>query len=156
MLKNDPAGTGELHRLSKQLCIATEKLLDERLEEYNLTATQGYLLFYIWKSSDQTAINITDLQKRFGYSKATLSGNVKKLRMKDYIRVENSRVDERQKKLIPTEKACQLRKKLEKIIKETEDEVYGTLNESEKKLLYDMSDKMMAHIMQRKGGTSND
>lgn len=155
MQKTDFQGIGRFHRVSKRLCITIEQELDQRLKKYDLTASQGYLFLYIYKLR-HSDVYITNLQKDLGYSKATLSGNVKKLRQKGYIRIESDLTDERKKKITLTRKAEMIAGEIETIIQNMEEEVYGALDFTERKMLFLMEDKMMQHILEQKGGEQND
>lgn len=76
---------------------------DKRLGEYDLTGSQGRLLFYLNKKVfiEGEVIHQNDIEKRFGLSKSTVSSLVDRLAKKELIERVN---DKPFVSLVPTEK----------------------------------------------------
>lgn len=68
---------------------------------------QAHILQYILRHREH-GTSLTAIHRDFGYSMATLSGMLKRLREKGYIRTETCAVDDRRKLLYPTEKGVQV------------------------------------------------
>ena len=71
---------------NRQICLRMERLANRFMEAEGLTAVQGHLLLYILLKGD-SGTSLTAIHREFGYSKATLSGMLKRLREKGYVRV---------------------------------------------------------------------
>ena len=79
---------------------------------------------------------------------ATLSGMLKRLREKGYIRTETCAVDDRRKLLYPTEKGVQVQEFLDDTIRAIEGEMYSCFSPEELATL-DCLQKKMLHQLQR-------
>lgn len=88
-----------LHRV---LSIA-DVLALEILSPYQLTLSQCCLFLYIGKQHDN-GTSVTELHKELHISKASLSESLKKMKSNGYLLITTSNVDERQKKIMITEK----------------------------------------------------
>lgn len=141
----------DFYIMNKQLCLFMEHILDQRLKDAELTTSQGYLLYYICHFHP-TGTNITALHKEMGLSMAALSGNSKKLRQKGFLSIDSNSKDERQKKLILTQKAQSILQHLEIQIQEAESAIYQILNPSEKETLFHLEDKVVQNISKTIGG----
>ena len=85
------------------------------MAQKGLTAIQAHMLLYILDHSEP-GISLTDIHREFGYSMAALSGLVKRLREKDYVRVEPCARDDRKKLLFGTDKGEEVREFLDRAI----------------------------------------
>lgn len=135
----------DLYMKAKKLCLSTESALDKRMYREKLTASQCYLLHYIWTCHPKGTF-ITSLHKELGVSMATISGCVKRLRQKGYLMVEVCATDERQKKLVPTDKLKKISGKLKTAIESAENSVYGSLSEQERELLFGLEQKALEGV----------
>ncbi len=135
----------DLYIKAKKLCLSTESALDKRMCREKLTASQCYLLYYIWTCHPKGTF-ITSLHKELGVSMATISGCVKRLRQKGYFMVEVCAADERQKKLVPTDKLKKISGKLKTAIESAENSVYGNLSEQERELLFGLEQKALEGV----------
>lgn len=88
---------------NRQICLRMERLANRFMEAEGLTAVQGHLLLYILLKGD-SGTSLTAIHREFGYSKATLSNMLKRLREKGYVRVASCAGDDRLKLLFATEK----------------------------------------------------
>ena len=88
---------------NRQINIQLEQSGNRAMAQKGLTAIQAHILLYILDHSDR-GISLTDIHREFGYSMAALSGLVKRLREKGYVRVEPCAQDDRRKLLFGTGK----------------------------------------------------
>ena len=77
---------GRLLRDGRWLCIQAEQCIGRRLASTGLTAAQAQILLCLLDRDGQGTL-LTEIHRAFGYSMATLSSMVKRLREKGYIRV---------------------------------------------------------------------
>ena len=102
--------TAEQRRILREnrwISIQMEQYVNHCLAPTGLTAIQAYILLYILRNSEQ-GTSLTAIHREFGYSMATLSGMLKRLRSKGYVRAEPCGEDDRRKLLFGTEKGQQL------------------------------------------------
>ena len=74
-------------RDNRQISIQLELLANRVMAQKGLTTIQAHMLLYILAHSAQ-GTSLTDIHREFGYSMAALSGLVKRLAEKGYVRVE--------------------------------------------------------------------
>ncbi len=116
------------------------------LSNQGLTGIQARVLLYILEHSKR-GTSLTEIHRETGYSMAATSGLIKRLREKDYVRVEACKLDERRKLLFATEKGERVHESIDAGIKSlpkvlyngfTDDELV-TLNRLQKKILKNLS-----------------
>ena len=131
---------------NRQINIQLEQLGSRVMAQKGLTAIQAHVLLYILGHSEH-GISLTDIHREFGYSMAALSGLIKRLREKDYVRAEPCARDDRRKLLFGTEKGEQVREFLNRSICRAQDQLYAgfsqedlvTLDRLQKKMLWNLS-----------------
>lgn len=136
----------QILRDNRRICIQMEQWANSSLARWELTAIQAQILLYILARSDQ-GTSLTSLHRDFGYSMAALSGMLKRLKEKGYVRVEHCAGDDRRKLLFATEKATQLQDFLSHTTGQIQHRLYGcfsqeelaTLDRLQKKLLNNLS-----------------
>ncbi|WP_294550712.1 MarR family transcriptional regulator [uncultured Pseudoflavonifractor sp.] len=137
---------GRLLRDGRWLCIQAEQCIGRRLASTGLTAAQAQILLCLLDRDGQGTL-LTEIHRAFGYSMATLSSMVKRLREKGYIRVERCKEDDRRRLLFATEAARRLRPTLEATIQGVHSQLYHgfsqkelfTLDRLQRKLLQNLS-----------------
>ena len=77
---------------------------------------------------------------------AALSELVKRLREKDYVRVERCARDDRRKLLLGTEKGKEVRAFLDRAISETQDQLYSGFSREELAVLDRLQKKMLRNL----------
>ena len=102
---------GTLARNNRQIGIQLELWANRELGKQQLTGCQSQVLLYILRHADD-GTSLTAIHHAYGYSKATLSGLIKQLREKGYVRVEHCQGDDRRKLLYGTEKGQKMLQKL--------------------------------------------
>ena len=113
----------EMIRVNRQINIQLERAATQTIAQKGLTGIQGHLLLCILAHSDK-GMSLTDIHQEFGYSMAALSGLVKRLREKGYVRVEPCAQDDRRKLLFGTGKGEEVREFLDRSILRAQDQLY--------------------------------
>lgn len=113
--------------------------INSLLSEKDLTGAQSHVLMCIMDSGDMYS---SDIHKRLSISRATVSGLMKKLRAKGYIRFEGCDNDERHKKIVVTDKAIQHRADIDGAMKKIEETVFSGFTDEEIKILHTLIGKM--------------
>ena len=137
----------ELIRVNRQINIQMERAANQAIAREGLTGIQAHLLLYILDHSE-TGTSLTDIHREFGYSMAALSGLVKRLREKGYVRVEPCVQDDRRKLLFGTRKGEEVRDFLDRTILRAQDQLYrefsaqelAELDRLQKKMLHNLSE----------------
>ena len=134
-------------RDNRQISIQLELLANRVMAQKGLTTIQAHMLLYILAHSAQ-GTSLTDIHREFGYSMAALSGLVKRLREKGYVRVEPCVQDDRRKLLFGTRKGEEVRDFLDRTILRAQDQLYrefsaqelAELDRLQKKMLHNLSE----------------
>lgn len=121
---------GQLYRDSRWICIQMEQCVNHSLAQKDITAVQANILLYILHRGGQ-GISLTDIHRTFGYSMATLSNMVKRLREKGYIQAEHCCGDDRCRLLSGTEKSRRIQKDLEETITSVQGQLYDGFSQEE-------------------------
>ena len=132
-------------RDNRQISIQLELLANRVMAQKGLTTIQAHMLLYILAHSAQ-GTSLTDIHREFGYSMAALSGLVKRLREKDYVRAEPCARDDRKKLLFGTEKGAQVQEFLDGAILQAQDRLYDGFSQEELAALDRLQKKMLRNL----------
>ena len=132
-------------RENRWICIQMEQYVNRCLAPVDPTATQAYILLYILRRSDQ-GTSLTAIHREFGYSMPTLSGMLKRLRSKGYVRVEHCDGDDRRKLLFGTEKGQRMRDSLEGTIRYLQERLCDRFSQEELEALSRLQGKMLENL----------
>ena len=135
----------ELIRVNRQINIQIERAANQIIAQKGLTGIQAHLLLYILAHSER-GTSLTDIHREFGYSMAALSGLVKRLREKDYVRAEPCARDDRKKLLFGTEKGAQVQEFLDGAILQAQDRLYDGFSQEELAALDRLQKKMLRNL----------
>ena len=135
----------ELIRVNRQINIQIERAANQIIAQKGLTGIQAHLLLYILAHSER-GTSLTDIHREFGYSMAALSGLVKRLREKDYVRAEPCVRDDRKKLLFGTEKGAQVQEFLDGAILQAQDRLYDGFSQEELAALDRLQKKMLRNL----------
>lgn len=135
----------QILRENRWICIQMEQYVNRCLAPVDLTATQAYILLYILRHSDQ-GTSLTAIHREFGYSMPTLSGMLKRLRSKGYVRVEHCDGDDRRKLLFGTEKGQRMRDSLEGTIRYLQERLCDRFSQEELEALSRLQGKMLENL----------
>ena len=130
---------------NRQINIQLERLGSRIMAQKGLTAIQSHVLLYILDHSER-GISLTDIHREFGYSMAAMSGLVKRLREKDYVRVEPCARDDRKKFLFGTDKGKQVRDFLDCTIHNAQEQLYSGFSPDELSMLDRLQKKMLRNL----------
>ena len=130
---------------NRQIHIQIEQMGNRAMAQKGLTATQAQVLLYILNHAEQ-GVSLTDIHREFRYSMAALSELVKRLREKNYVRVEPCARDDRRKLLLGTEKGKEVRAFLNRAISETQDQLYSGFSQEELAALDCLQKKMLRNL----------
>ena len=130
---------------NRQIHIQMEQMGNRAMAQKGLTAIQAQVLLYILNHAEQ-GVSLTDIHREFRYSMAALSELVKRLREKDYVRVERCARDDRRKLLLGTEKGKEVRAFLNRAISETQDQLYSGFSQEELAALDCLQKKMLRNL----------
>lgn len=135
----------QLIRDNRWISIQMEQCANHALAPMGITAVQANLLLYILDHGGE-GTSLTDIHRSFGYSMATLSSMLKRLREKGYIRVEHCADDDRRKLLLGTGKSQRARRSLEQAIHLLEERLYDCFSQEELQALDGMQRKLLQHL----------
>ena len=130
---------------NRQINIQLEQAGNRAMAQKGLTAIQAHVLLYILDHSER-GISITDIHREFGYYMAAMSGLVKRLREKDYVRVEPCVEDDRRKILFGTHKGEEVREFLDRSILRAQDQLYQGFSQEELATLDRLQKKMLKNL----------
>lgn len=100
-------------RDNRRISIQMEQLVNSALAPWGMTAAQTQILLYVLRHS-QEGTTLTQIHREFGYSMAALSGIIKRLKEKGFVRTEHWDGDERRKLLVATPSALELQQRLDR------------------------------------------
>ena len=115
------------------------------LSKEGLTAIQARVLLYILVRSKR-GTSLTEIHRETGYSMAATSGLIKRLREKDYVRVEACKLDERRKLLFPTEKGERVRESINTAMSNMPKVLYNGLTDDELVMLNQLQKKILKNL----------
>lgn len=122
----------DIPMLIKMLGQCFKKDLDEKLKEYDLTATQGRIIFFInYKESIQEKVASKDIIERYSLSKSTVSELLSRLEGKDLVKkvAEGNKVY-----LYLTDYSRSLIDKFEKSVETSKQQLIADLSEDDIKV----------------------
>ncbi len=119
----------EIIKLNKDISIFIDKYMDVRTEKFGLTAAQGIVLLYVADRSG--GVNVSELKKFVDTSKSTVSATLKRLCGKGFVTLETLEDDNRQKKIVPTEKALRVKNSLSREFAAIADELFSGFTQEE-------------------------
>lgn len=115
------------------------------LSKEGLTAIQARVLLYILVRSKR-GTSLTEIHRETGYSMAATSGLIKRLREKDYVRVEACKLDERRKLLFPTEKGERVRESINTAMSSMPKVLYNGFTDDELVMLNQLQKKILKNL----------
>lgn len=131
----------EIIKLNKDMSICIDKYMDVRAEKFGLTATQGIILLYIAGKSD--GVNVSELKKFVDTSKSTVSAILKRLCGKGFVTLETLQDDNRQKRIVPTEKALRVRNSLMREFDVVAEELFNGFSQEELETFFSLQKRVI-------------
>lgn len=132
----------KIHIVSRQI----KRKLDSVVNKYNLTGVQSAVLGYIFKKSKNGLVYAKDIEKDFDMRRATTTGILQLMEKQGLIKREKEDTDGRLKSISLTQKALDIQKEIEKVIKENERKLRKDLSQEEIKEFLKILSKMSENI----------
>ena len=140
----------DLMRNMKKIHIVLEAHLNARMAGEDLTAAQANVLFFILAHA---GVHSTCIHQQLGISRGTVSGLIKKLREKGYVRFDSCETDDRRKPISVTEKARALQETLNGSITELERLTFRGFTEQDCEAFSRLQEKVLRNLSAVRGGT---
>lgn len=115
------------------------------MTKLGLTAAQGHILIYILEHPEEEVYS-TEIHQEIGVTRGTVSGLIKKLRAKGYLEFQSCAGDERQKRIIATQKARNLKKTLDAHLAEAGRTAFRNFSTEEKECFQNMQKKILQNL----------
>ena len=128
--------------MNKRIHLQIERAVNHIMLDNGITASQGHILMFIIDHSNRE-IYSTEIHQKFGISRATVSGLVKKLRARGYVEYKGCEDDERHKSIAPTEKAFSLKKSLDDCMESITEKMFCDLSDEEISCLINVQSKLL-------------
>ena len=130
---------------NRRIGIQMELIMGQAMAEKGLSAAQGHIVLFILRHSQQ-GTSLTEIHQEFGYSMASLSSILKRLRKHGYVRVEPCLEDNRRKMLFATSQAMELERFLIHTLSDTCDRAYRGFSDAELTQLDMLQKKLIRNL----------
>ena len=134
-----------VHMLSRLL----KRNTDIEVAKYGLTGVQSVIMGFIYEKSRKKDVFAKDIEKAFDLRRASSAGLIQNMERNGLIKREMVGNDARLKKIVLTEKALELRKKLDKSIKNMEKKMQDGLTKEEVEKYLELTKKMAKNLERR-------
>lgn len=123
-------------QLIKRISDEVERVINNRLKEYDLTLSQGVILkILIEHQNSSEDITLKFLEKTLNVTQATLQGTVARLEKKSLVYLASAEEDKRVKKVFLTESGKAIFPNVKNVIFGMESELLSSLSQNEKENL---------------------
>ena len=123
---------------------------DIEVAKYCLTVVQSVIMGFIYEKSRKKDVFAKDIEKEFDLRRASTAGIIQNMEKNGLVKRELVGNDARLRKIVLTEKALELRKKLDKSIKNMEKKMQEGLTKEEIEKYLELT-KKMANNLERRG-----
>lgn len=130
--------------LIKKISVHQKSGMDASLSTYSLTSSQLHVLFLLDRHGGE--MTQKTLEEALGVSHPTVVGLVSRLEKQGFITTETDPDDRRHKKIVPTEKALNLKEELGRARRENERKMTNGFSEKELKQLNEYLQRIYANI----------
>ena len=134
-----------VHMLSRLL----KRNTDIEVTKYGITGVQSAMIGFIYEQSRKKDVFAKDIEKAFDLRRASSAGLIQNMERNGLIKREMVGNDARLKKIVLTEKALELRKKLDKSIKNMEKKMQEGLTKEEIEKYIELTKKMAKNLERR-------
>ena len=134
-----------VHMLSRLL----KRNTDIEVTKYGITGVQSAMIGFIYEQSRKKDVFAKDIEKAFDLRRASSAGLIQNMERNALIKREMVGNDARLKKIVLTEKALELRKKLDKSIKNMEKKMQDGLTKEEVEKYIELTKKMAKNLERR-------
>lgn len=130
--------------LIKKTALIIEKMSNQVLATCDLSNSQYKIMMFLYQNPDKSIRQI-DIEEKFSLTNPTVTGIIKNLEKKDLIERIKNPDDKRSNLLCLTNRALELREKLNKLGEVLESQVTEHLTEKECEQLCELLKKMAKH-----------
>lgn len=134
-----------VHMLSRLL----KRNTDIEVTKYGITGVQSAMIGFIYEKSKKKDVFAKDIEKAFDLRRASSAGLIQNMEKNGLIKREMVGNDARLKKIVLTEKALELRRKLDKSIKNMEKKMQAGLTKEEVEKYLELTKKMAKNLERR-------
>lgn len=134
-----------VHMLSRLL----KRNTDIEVTKYGITGVQSAMIGFIYEKSRKKDVFAKDIEKAFDLRRASSAGLIQNMEKNGLIKREMVGNDARLKKIVLTEKALELRRKLDKSIKNMEKKMQEGLTKEEVEKYLELTKKMAKNLERR-------
>lgn len=134
-----------VHMLSRLL----KRNTDIEVTKYGITGVQSAMIGFIYEKSRKKDVFAKDIEKAFDLRRASSAGLIQNMEKNGLIKREMVGNDARLKKIVLTEKALELRRKLDKSIKNMEKKMQAGLTKEEVEKYLELTKKMAKNLERR-------
>ena len=136
-----------VHMLSRLL----KRNTDIEVTKYGITGVQSAMIGFIYEKSRKKDVFAKDIEKAFDLRRASSAGLIQNMEKNGLIKREMVGNDARLRKIVLTEKALELRRKLDKSIKNIEKKMQEGLTKEEVEKYIELTEKMSKNLEKRRG-----
>lgn len=122
-----------------------EKNINNNFKKYDLTFSQLRIIMLLYYGVGKI-YSFKELEKIFNVSQQTMAGLVKRLEMKEFVRIFNDPKDKRVKKVEITQKGREMGESVQKKMIDAENWLASSLTDEEKDVLYQLIKKIYYSI----------
>ena len=139
-------------RLFRQAEHAIAQEIHKHHESLGITTSQGYLLMYLSHRvlAGDTPIYAKDVEQDLGLRHSSISGVLQRLEAKGFLFFETDDGDRRCKKIVLTEKAMEIRHKIEDNIRKTEERIFRGMTPQEEAEFFRLLQKATENLTEGK------
>ena len=134
-----------VHVLSRLL----KRNTDIEVTKYGITGVQSAMIGFIYEETRKKDVFAKDIEKAFDLRRASSAGLIQNMEKNGLIKREMVGNDARLKKIVLTEKALELRRKLDKSIKDMEKKMQEGLTKEEVEKYLELTKKMAKNLERR-------
>ena len=134
-----------VHMLSRLL----KRNTDIEVTKYGITGVQSAMIGFIYEETRKKDVFAKDIEKAFDLRRASSAGLIQNMEKNGLIEREMVGNDARLKKIVLTEKALELRRKLDKSIKDMEKKMQEGLTKEEVEKYLELTKKMAKNLERR-------
>ena len=134
-----------VHMLSRLL----KRNTDIEVTKYGITGVQSAMIGFIYEKSRKKDVFAKDIEKEFDLRRASSAGLIQNMEKNGLIKREMVGNDARLRKIVLTEKALELRRKLDKSIKNMEKKMQEGLTKEEVEKYLELTKKMAKNLERR-------
>lgn len=134
-----------VHMLSRLL----KRNTDIEVTKYGITGVQSAMIGFIYEETRKKDVFAKDIEKAFDLRRASSAGLIQNMEKNGLIKREMVGNDARLKKIVLTEKALELRRKLDKSIKDMEKKMQEGLTKEEVEKYLELTKKMAKNLERR-------